>query len=189
MKQKRFVKLLMLFNSIITLATTTGSCSRYVDKTTSIKEIPIYQGWLCFYSDSNVLFYKNKVGQQRGIGTEAAYPNPYYIKLPKSLIWWTIGQDSFVFNYQNKQAIAIYMDLFHDKKIKDTSFIPNNIEIASALPHFSVKRDKYDLWNIPMLRNRKHYIIYKGDAIILLYNILPSNYEHFIEATNSFKFL
>lgn len=167
----------------------TESCNRYIDQVKTERRISAMQGSFTFYPDSNVLIYKSNI--KLGMDTEVYTPRPFYTKVPKRLLWYKMANStSFSFFYKAKQVIAIYIDLSAVGVSKDTAYIASDFDREQFLPHFSVDlHTKYDLWNIEMIKGRKHFLIRKGAATILLYNILPRNYDSFIEEMKQFRFL
>lgn len=53
----------------------------------------------------------------------------------------------------------------------------------------TLKKAKYDIKEIDFAENRKTAFIRKGSAVILLYNIKPSEYDLFCRSVNTFSFI
>jgi hypothetical protein len=164
------------------------SCNRYIDKATTERKVQVMQGNITFYPDSNILVYKSNVGLR--MDNEVLKPKSFYAKLPKGLKWYAIGSDVFKFYYPNKQAVAVNINQSDNAPIHDTTYVPTEAELSRFIDLSNPSSsDKYDLSKIDYKPNRKHLIMKKGAATILLYNITPKNYSKFTEYLKEFKFL
>jgi hypothetical protein len=166
-----------------------NSCSHYIDKTTSEKEIAIAQGAIKFYPDSNALTYKSTVSLSAD--KEKYLPKPFHIQLPKGIEWYEISNStSFVFFYKRNQLLAALLNPPGDPLSKDTAYVPNKQQIDQFVGTFTVESGKkYDIRNVSFKKNRKQMIYVKGNARILLYNILPGDFHTFVSCVMTFKFL
>ncbi len=179
----------VLYSLLVVLIFGITSCNRYLDKTTTEKKIPVMQGMLTFYPDSNVLVYKSSIGLKAD--NEIQKPKPFYVKLPKGIKWYVMeNSQSFAFYYKTGQVIAIEMDLSNNVAEKNTIYQPTSADIEKYRTAFTADvKQRYNIWNIEYLQNRKQLMIKKGAATILLYNILPSNYDQFRSFLEGIKFI
>jgi hypothetical protein len=181
------MKLSAIFYCLL-LSLVTGSCNRYIDTVTKEKKIPIMQGDFTFYPDSSILIFKSNVGLRRD--NEISNPRSFYVKLPKRLKWYEISNSSFFeFYYDKGQVIAINIDLSSAISNQDTAYVPNQSELHKFIMADPSSKGKYDIKEIELKADRKQLIIKKDAATILLYNVMPDNYDLFIDQVNSFKFL
>lgn len=164
------------------------SCNRYVD-TAIGNSVPVQQGYLKFYSDSNVLEYKSSVGLTRD--TESVYPKSFRVKLPKNIKYYEfVGSSDFSFYYDKSQVVLIKIDLENKKSIPDTSYVPSEVELDRFIQQSSSSNHKkYSIKEMSGLSDRINKIITKGDADILLYNVTQENESIFSAYLNSLVFI
>jgi hypothetical protein len=80
-----------------------SSCNQYIDKATGEKRIPVYQGHLAYYSDSNVLVFKSNAGIR--MDKEKYSAKSFYTKLPKGLVSYQLSNaETFSFYYKKGQV-------------------------------------------------------------------------------------
>jgi len=128
---------------------------------------------------------------------ERIYPKHFKIALPQYVKKINIyGSGKFVFTYNNKQKVFIYikpekiiLDSFNS--FKDTCFVYNwknkndidKLDITDNLTDIGTLEDMH------YIKHRKTYTIQKGDATIVLYNIPKNRSKIFLEYTKTFTFL
>lgn len=166
-----------------------GSCSHYLDKATgtSVKDV---QGSISYYPDSNVITYTSNIGLKAD--QETFIPRHFIAILPKGLLYGEEDNSmSFGFYYSNNQVIAINIILSDSyPKGSDSAFVPSSMQIDDFKNLCELDSDhKHNLRKMEDLASRKQYIIRKGPATILLYNILPENLEKFTRYMQQFRFL
>ena len=165
------------------------SCNRYIDRSTG-NNISVQQGHLNFYADSNVLVYKSNIGLTRD--TEKVYPKAFKVKLPKKIKYYEfVGSTDFAFYYDNGQVVLIKVNLESPSLLQDTSYIPAEAELNRFIQLSSTgdNHRKYNAKEIASRADRINKVIAKGDATILLYNIVKKNENLFSNYLNSFSFL
>lgn len=147
------------------------------------------QGTLTFYPDSNVFIYKSSIGLKAD--NEVQKPKPFYVRLPKGLKWYGIeNSQAFSFYYESGQVISIVIDLADNVVEKDSTYQPTKADIEKYRIAFTVEANqKYNMWNIGYDQKRKQLLVKKGAATILLYNVLPRNYDQFRSFIEAFKFI
>jgi hypothetical protein len=144
-----------------------SGCSPRANKAT---HSPVMQGNFSFYPDSNVLVYRKP-------GADTSVFNPLYIQLPQGITRYTMSDNSFVIHYAHQQEIIINLDLSGKTFYTDTSYTPQAKEISAY-----VKGGKLNT-------HRRQYIIKKGIATILLYNIQRKNFDAFNSELQKLKVL
>lgn len=181
------MKLATIFASL-TILLLFSSCSRYIDKVSSLQSIPVKQGYFNFYSDSNVLVYTSDVGLTRD--TEKVYPKHFRISLPKGIKYYELtGSTDFSIYYDSKQVILIRLDL-EKNIIGDRMYVLKNRELESFIQSgMTLKNFKYNIKTIDVNDARRNVIIRKGAATILLYNIKLSKYDLFYKSATTFSFI
>lgn len=185
MKQNNAIKQL----SLILLFLSAYSCSRYIDVAKDAQNVPIKQGFLNYYTDSNVLVYKSNVSLKRD--AEIIYPKHFIIKLPKKIRFYEIiNSTDFVFYYDKNQVVLLNIDLNGKEANVDTSYSPNISQINDFIQDkmFTATRS-FDVKKIPAGSNRKQMILIKGAATILLYNIQPKNIDLFYQDVSRIDFI
>ena len=184
MTRKNIFLLLGGLLSVFTLL----SCNRYIDSKS--EKIKILDGSFTFYADSNVLVYKSDVGLK--MDNVVIKPKPFQVDLPKKIRYYELAAPSdFLFYYDKGQVASIKIDL-EEKRIvlPDTSYTPSSIELDSFIQQSPTENHKrYNIKEIPRRSERVNKVIRKGDATILLYNILKGNESVFEDNLNSFTFL
>jgi hypothetical protein len=165
------------------------SCSKYIDITKNKTHVPIMQGYLDFYPDSNILFYKTNVGLTSDM--EKKYPKAFKVKLPKGLKFYELSNSTdFIFYYNKRQAVVINIDADYKEITGDSVYFPTKAELDNfILYNTSTSNHNYNIKEIPMKSMGKQVFIKKGAATILLYNIEPKNYDLFFKYVNSFSFI
>jgi len=178
----------ILYSSLFVVLLGMTSCNRYIDKTTTERKIPIMQGSLTLYPDSNVFTYRSSILLKAD--NEVKTPKPFYVRVPKGLKWYGVeNSQAFSFYYESGQVISIVIDLADNVVEKDSTFQPTKAEIEKYRIAFTaVANQKYNMWNIGYDQKRKQLLVKKGAATILLYNILPRNYDQFRSFIEGFKF-
>ena len=149
------------------------SCNRYIDKSPG-NTIPVQQGYLQIYSDSNVLEYKSNIALT--MDTEKLYPKSFRVQLPKRIKYYEfVGSTDFAFYYDKSQVVLIKIDLENKKSTPDTSYVPSEVELSRFIQQSSTSNSnhkKYNISEMTGLSDRINKIIRRGDAEILLYNIV-----------------
>lgn len=165
------------------------SCNHHLDAVKSERKLPISDGDLGFYPDSNVLNFRSRLGIR--LDTEHYSPRSFYAKLPKGIKSWDISIPYwFVFYYDKDQAIAIDIDYHHLDANQYSTYIPDESGIDSVNnATLGDGSKKYDIRRIQTGIKRKSLIIRNGPARILLYNIRPGNYDRFVTCLREFKML
>lgn len=169
------------------------SCSvRYYDTLERKIELPKDYGSFNVYENYNVFYFQNKLIETRD--KERYYPAYFNINLPKRLRNYSLGgMNQFIFNYDNKQAIYIYANIYNSLVINlDTMYTPSQVEVESIIDKqfysisprgkFSIEQNRFD-------KKRRHIIVKKNTATIILYNIKRENVETFIKSANTFTFM
>lgn len=165
-----------------------SSCNRYID-TSKVKNTPIDQGGLKFYPDSNLFIFKSNVIATRD--KEKIYPKSFQVLLPKKIKFYEfVNSSDFGFYYEKGQVIFIKIELEPGVKSQDTTCSPS-IEKAVELiqSDFNTGGNKNDIKTVAYYKGRRNALLIKGDATILLYNIVDGNYNSFFNYVNSFKFI
>lgn len=165
------------------------SCNRYIDSGSNAKEISLSNSLLKTNADSNLFIYKNavRVKADDQLFSAKSFSTP----LPKGLKWCEIlNSDKFSFFYNSSQVILISIDLEGSGFTQDTSYVPSEKDIQAFVSHYPVESGKkFDVRNVEFKQKRNHLLVKRQSASILLYNILPDNYAHFIHYIDRFKFL
>ena len=165
-----------------------SSCTKNIDTVKSTSKTPINEGYFSFSNKINLLTYKTNVVLTRD--TEKLYPKQFRVELPKGIIHYElVGSTDFCVYYDNRQVVFIKMNLENSKKI-DSMYIPMKNELDALIKtKLNSSASKYEISNYAFLEKRKHLIIKKDAATILLYNIKSSNYDDFYNCIKSFSFL
>lgn len=164
-----------------------SSCYRYIDATNG--DTVIEQGSLKFYSDSNLFAYKTNIIATRD--KEMIYPKYFEVTLPKKIKYYEfINSTDFGFYYEKGQVIFIKIELDSKIQSKDTTYIPSTEKLDEFI-QLVIKTNgkKLDIKKITASKGRRNFIIIKGDATILLYNITNDNLKQFLDDLSSFKFI
>lgn len=178
----------MIYCLLFLLFIGVSSCNRYIDKAKRERKMPVMQGSFNFYPDSNVLIYKSNIKLK--MDSYVYDPKPFYAKLPKDLKWYSVASTTFVFYYNKNQIVAILIDIYNPEIIQDTIYVPNDDEIFTITTRTNPgSNKKYQIWRPETKRRRRHLIIKKDAATILLYNILPKNYNSYVNSLKQFRFL
>jgi hypothetical protein len=166
-----------------------GGSDQRSDRAVSAREVGIKQGKMTFYTDSNILIYRDNVGTR--MDKEEYKPRPFHVKLPKGILWYEMtNSESFAFYYKKGQTVLIQVDLSNSNSGQDTSYIPAESEIASFVNSFPTDtRNKFNIQNSSLMPGRKQLIVRKNGATILLYNIIPRNDSVFTTYLKQFKFI
>ena len=118
---------------------------------------------------------------------------PFRIKLPKGLMsTHTAGFESFGFQFPDKQVVYVYID----HRSRNVATIPHRItgendREITLLDKLNLvgDNDQIDIDHNPLDPARQTWIIKKGKASILLYNIREDQFRRFFEYANCFAFL
>jgi len=174
---------------IIILNIGLSSCNRYIDQYRTLKSWPIMQGEMNFYSDSNVLKFKSNMIFRAD--TERWPAKPFYMQFPKRLKSYDFDYgSSFVFYFSNKQVIAVWINLMNQPNKPDSVYVPTEDEVETFRnAKLMVSDHKYNIRYIPYMAKRKQLMMRQKDAMILLFNIEPKNYETFLKRAQTFKLL
>ncbi|HVU54130.1 MAG TPA: hypothetical protein VHD83_03705 [Puia sp.] len=146
---------------------------------------------LLSYPDSIVYTFTPHVVPQAD--KEPLPPLLFKIKLPPHVLSnYSSGFDAFGFRYSDRQTVYVYID-YYDKNASDTSYRvthPNEIErlLLDDLNAINYQ-NKLDIDNNPFSPARETWLIKKGAATILLYNIQKENMPRFLHDAASFTFL
>jgi hypothetical protein len=120
-------------------------------------------------------------------------PLLFKIKLPPHVMSsFTSGFDSFGFRYPGQQTVYVYID-YYENNTTDTSYrVTREDEIERLLLddlNAINYQNKLDIDNNPFSPTRETWLIKKGPATILLYNIQKENMTRFLRDAASFTFL
>jgi hypothetical protein len=164
-----------------------GSCNRYIDAKNG--NTSIEQGSLKFYTDSNLFTYRTNIIATRD--NEKIYPKSFEVTLPKKMKYYEfINSTDFGFYYDKGQVIFIKIELEPKVQVKDTTYTPSQEKLQEFIQSsLKTNGSKYDIKKIPVLKGRRNTILTKGDATILLYNVVDDNYKEFFGDVSSFKFI
>lgn len=173
--------------SAIPLSVIFLSCNRYIDVSKE-NQISVQQGYFQFYRDSNVLVYKSNVALIRD--TEKVYPKSFKVKLPKRIKHYEfVGSSDFAFYYGNNQVVFIKINLENGQLKQESFYVPSGEQLESFIQQVATDNNKkYDIKKIPSKAGRVSKIMVKGEATILLYNILENNEELFSNYLSSLTF-
>jgi hypothetical protein len=163
------------------------SCNRYIDAKN--KSIRLLDGSFAFYPDRNELVYKSVVGLKRD--HEILKPKPFQVKLPKKIKYYEFAVPSeFAFYYDKNQVVFIRIDLENSAPLLDTSYVPSAVELRTIIQQWPTgSHAKNNVREIDGRPDRINKLIRKGDATILLYNVVKNNEYLFVDYLNSFTFL
>jgi hypothetical protein len=163
------------------------SCNRYIDTTNGSTSID--QGFLRFYTDSNLFTYKTNIITTKD--NEKVNPKFFEVTLPKKMKYYELTNSTdFGFYYDKGQAIFIKIELEPKIQIKDTTYTPAKEKLEELIQAIlKTNGGKYDIKKIPAHKERRNIILVKGNATILLFNITEDNYKQFFDDVNSFKFI
>jgi len=166
------MRFLVLISAILIAANLTA-CNRYIDKVYAGKDIQHY--YLYPFLDSNIFRYKTNIILTRD--TEKIYPKGFEVVLPKKMRFYEImGSTDFSFYYDNKQVISMKIDPEKEWGEKDSIYSDIALgQVEKFINTVMTGGDKFDLKRIHPIPGRKHILLQKGHATILLYNILPTN--------------
>lgn len=165
------------------------SCNHYIDAVKKETKTPIMQGDFTFYPDSNILIYRSNVGLKAD--HEVYQPKPFKVKIPKKLKHYTFSNSqNFAFFYDDNQVVNIHIDLMNSDNTIRKTYTPNEEEIREYIQkNISSDNSKFNISNIDYISNRRHQMINKGNASILLYNIKEQNIITFTDAVKGLEFL
>ena len=152
---------------------------------------PIVYSNYCQGQDSLVYQFKPKVSPRADNGY--VHPLFFRIKLPAGLLHsYSSGFDSFGFLYPDKQVIYVYLNRL-SQNVRDTSYlVPGDDEIDRLLLddlNTVNSSSKLDIDNNPFDPKRGTWLIKRGKATILLYNIRKENMTRFLRFAGSFTFI
>lgn len=163
-----------------------SSCNRYIDAKNG--NTSIEQGSLKFYTDSNLFTYRTNIIATRD--KEKIYPKFFEVTLPKKMKYYEfINSTDFGFYYDKGQVIFIKIELEPTAQVKDTTYIPSQEKLEEFIQSLKANDHKYDIKKIPVYKERRNAVLNKGDATILLYNVVDDNYKQFFDDVSSFKFI
>ena len=148
---------------------------------------PVEQGSLKFYTDSNFFTFKTNLVLTRD--TEKIYPKFFEVALPKKMKYYEfINSTDFSFYYDKGQVVFIKIEL---EKVsnKDTTYTPTKEKLEEFIQSLSTNGNKYDIKKIILSKGRRNTILNKGEATILLYNIVEDNYNQFFTYLSSLRFI
>jgi len=143
------------------------------------------------YPDSIIYLFNTDVIPKAD--AEPVRPMLFKIKLPPGLMsTYTAGFDAFGFRYPEKQAVYVYLDRF-SVNTQDTAFhITEEVSIErllldklSLINHIN----QMDVNNNPFNPVRDTWVIKRGKATILLYNIRKEDITRFRDYATCFTFL
>lgn len=144
------------------------------------------------YPDSVIYLFNTSVVPRAD--KEYMRPLLFRIKLPPGILsTYKSGFSSFGFRYSEKQAVYVHLDN-HSTNAKDTSYnVKDGLQIERLLMddlNAVNAPDKLNIDNNPFNAERSCWVIKKGKATILLYNILKKDSARFFNyAAGSFTFL
>jgi hypothetical protein len=144
-----------------------------------------------YYRDSVIYLFNTKIIPRSD--NEFIRPLLFRIKLPAGLLFtFTSGFDAFGFLYPEKQVVFVHLDPFSEN-IHDTSYRVRDKREPERLLLYKLNtlshQDQLDMDNNPFDPNRSSWVIRKGKATILLYNIGNENISQFLSYTSSLTFL
>jgi len=144
-----------------------------------------------YYRDSVVyLFNTNMVPRS---DNEYIHPLLFRIKLPAGLLYtYTSGFDAFGFLYPEKQVLFVHLDPYSEN-IHDTSYRVRDKHETQQLLLYKLNtlshQDQLDMDSNPFNPKRSSWVIRRGKATILLYNIANGNISQFLSYAGSLTFL
>lgn len=144
-----------------------------------------------YFYHYNIFNYESKIAASRD--TEITNPKHFRIKLPKGLKYYVLNPlTDFGFYYDRKQVIFIKIKLFKNEVHKNDSIVSltnKQLENLIETEISSAGNRRYNIKDMAIVPGRKHLLIEKGDAFILLYNIKEENFATFSEYVKEFKFI
>ncbi|MDR6403972.1 MULTISPECIES: hypothetical protein [Chryseobacterium] len=163
------------------------SCKSYIDsdKNNNVKA----SSFLLQYNEENNLFhYYNNVN---GIADKQVFYNTHFkINIPKKIINWSMKGQDFIFEYDNKQIIYIYVPYKNEVKefgnweLKDIDY-----HDALSLNDYWEERNYNDNHLYKEHNGRISKLYTNGKCKILLYNIKTENLSRFIESAKTFNII
>ena len=124
---------------------------------------------------------------------QLTFPLHFRVSLPpKMRSKYAFGMDSFGFLYDKKQVVYIYVD-YQDHQTVDTAYrVTDEDQLEDLLldkMNMINDEDNLDIDKNPYNKERESWILKKGKATILLYNIRKDQYPRFLDFAHSFAFL
>ena len=165
-----------------------SSCNQYIDRVNKTDSPSIKQGYFEFYVDSNVLVYTPTVGLITG--SKRTNSQWFRIVLPKGIKYYEIQNPRHVsIYYKTDQIIFLQIDLLEGKS-QDTSYQLEKMDAEKFVVDISTSGNKkYDISRTKFIKGRSSYLIRKGVATILLFNIKPTKFAEFYNSIQTFGFL
>ncbi len=172
---------------IIFILLTLFSCKSVIDynENDSIKA----SGFSFQYNkDHNKFLYYNNIN---GVAENQIFYNTHFeIKLPKGIINWSARRHDFIFEYNNKQIIYVYVP-YKNEGIESNHWELKDIDYHDALnlgEYWEERKYKENhLYKEHPKRISKIYT--NGKYIIMLYNIKDINYPKFVQSVKTFKLI
>lgn len=176
----------LILISVVLIAANLAACNRYIDKVYTGNDIQYH--YLYPFLDSNIFRYKTNIILTRD--TEKIYPKSFELILPKKMRFYEImGSTDFSFYYDKKQVISMKIDLEKKEEGKDSIYSDIALDqVEKFINTVMTGGGGFDLKKIKPVPGRKHVLLQKSHATILLYNILPGNIETYTRKAAQIKF-
>jgi len=144
-----------------------------------------------FKASNKDLIYTYDSNIQLTRDNETIIPKHFCIRVPSDIKYYeSINSSDFGFYYSGKQIIFIKIDLENKMPVADTIYQPTREQILEVLAHAQTSNNRsHSLNKIQILDNRKHMIMQRGAATILLVNIYPKKFDSFLEGIQQFQFI
>ena len=183
------IKIYINIALLIFLFSVCSCTTNYIDTVGNHSQIPVNSDFFQFYPDSNVFRYKSNIVLTKD--TEKVYPKFFEVTLPKKIRYYTlIGSTDFSFYYDKNQVVFIKIDIEGTKSNTDTVYTPSREQLDEFIEsEVRAGSGKYNLKNTSFNPSRKHLVMQKGDAAILLYNIEGKNLDLFSNYVGQFRFI
>jgi len=122
---------------------------------------------------------------------EILCPKHFCIRVPCKIKYYeSINSSDFGFYYSGNQIIFIKIDLEDKMPVADTIYQPTREQILEVFDNAQTSNNRsHNLKEIQVLDNRKHIIMQRGAATILLVNIYPKKFDSFLERIQQFQFI
>lgn len=149
------------------------------------------------FNNDSVCFFIFKTKCHAILDTEIYFPYFFETQIPKGLkTGLFLGFDEFNFFYGKGQIVFIDIPFITKVISNDTSYVPTKalIEYYIDEKFYRYSNKKLSLLDmaykgIRYRRIRKNFIIKRGPATILLFNIKRRNFNHYLVSLNTFKLL
>lgn len=161
-----------------------SSCASYVDISTN-----------SIHNDSMIFEYGNKENKfgytskvNASTDNEIYYTTNFSIILPKGIINWTMNNNNFFFEYDNKQIIYIY-SAYKNEGNESDNWKLSEVELGELKNYLSDYWDKRGYKEKYLLKEhvgRISKVYTNGKYKILIYNIKSERFSIFIQSAKTF---